>query len=78
MNNPIRIQFTNGNITRYVYSAAGEKLREVHETAVPNINVPVGHTHELTSDELLFKDSTDYLLGGTLVMKNGRIDIYLF
>lgn len=61
MNNPIRIQFANGrsasrrvtlwyrkrkkNVTRYVYSAAGEKLRAVHETAVPNINVPVGHTH---------------------------------
>ena len=27
MNNPIRIQFTNGNVTRYVYSVAGEKVK---------------------------------------------------
>ena len=26
-NNPVRIQFTDGNVTRYVYSATGEKLR---------------------------------------------------
>ncbi len=26
INNPIRIQFTNGNVTKYIYSAAGEKL----------------------------------------------------
>ncbi len=34
LNNPVRIQFTNGNVTRYVYSATGEKLRVVYQTAV--------------------------------------------
>ena len=26
LNNPVRIQFTNGNMMKYVYSAAGENL----------------------------------------------------
>lgn len=46
MNNPVRIQFTNGNVTRYVYSAAGEKLRVVHQTAVPDITVAIGSVRE--------------------------------
>ncbi len=47
MNTLNRIQFTNGrsaqrdacpskNVTKYVYSATGEKLRTIYETAVPN------------------------------------------
>ena len=28
-NNPVRIQFTNANVTKYVYSATGEKLRVI-------------------------------------------------
>ncbi len=46
-NNPVRIQFTNGNVTRYVYSATGEKLRVVYQTAVPNITVAIGSAREL-------------------------------
>jgi RHS repeat-associated protein len=33
---------------------------------------------ELTASQILQADSTDYLLGGSLTMKNGRIDKYLF
>ncbi len=29
-NNPKQIYFTNGSVTKYVYSAAGQKLRVVH------------------------------------------------
>ena len=76
--NPVRIQFTDGSVTRYIYSAAGEKLRVTHLTAVPNITVPIGTARELAPSEILSADSTDYLLGGTLTMKNGRIDRYLF
>ena len=47
-NHPVRIQFTNGNVTKYVYSATGEKLHVTHQTAVPNISVPIGSTRELT------------------------------
>ena len=68
----------NGSITRYIYSAAGEKLRVTHLTAVPNITVPIGTARELAPSEILAADSTDYLLGGTLTMKNGRIDKYQF
>lgn len=33
-NNPVRIQFTNGNVTKYFYSATGEKLRVIYQTSV--------------------------------------------
>ena len=74
LNNPVRIQFTDGSVTRYIYSAAGEKLRVTHLTAVPNISVPIGSTRELAPSEILSADSTDYLLGGSLTLRNGRID----
>lgn len=59
LNNPVRIQFTDGNVTRYVYSATGEKLRVVYQTAVPNITVAIGSTRELMPSEILYTDSTD-------------------
>ena len=77
-NNPVRIQFTNGNVTRYIYSATGEKLRVIYQTAVPNISVAIGSMRELLPSEILNADSTDYLLGGSLTLKNGRIDKYRF
>ena len=77
-NNPVRIQFTNGSVTRYVYSPTGEKLRVTHQTAVPNISVPIGSTRELAPYEIQYTDSTDYLLGGSLTLRNGRIDKYQF
>lgn len=78
MNNPIRVQFTNGNVTKYVYSAAGEKLRVIYQTAVPNISVAIGSTRELTHSETLYTDSIDYLLGGALTLRNGKVDKYQF
>ena len=78
LGNPRRIQLTDGNVTKYVYSATGEKLRVVYQTAVPNITVAIGSTRELMPSEILFSDSTDYLLGGALMLKNGRIDKFLF
>ena len=76
--NPARIQFSNGNVTKYVYSAEGEKLRTIYYTAMPNISVADGEVHELTAAETLAVDSVDYLLGGNLILKNGRIERYLF
>lgn len=72
------IYFTNGNVTKYVYSATGEKLRVVYQTAVPNITVAIGSARELMPSEILYTDSTDYLLGGSLTLKNGRIDMFQF
>ena len=60
------------------YSATGEKLRTVHLTAVPNISVPLGGSRELAPSEIQYADSTDYLLGGALTLKNGRIVKYQF
>jgi len=78
-NNPSKIYFTNGNITKYVYNASGQKLRVVHYTAKPNITRAFGiKPEDLTSAQILYKDSTDYLLGGSLIMKNGKIDMLLF
>ncbi|MCQ2527404.1 MAG: RHS repeat-associated core domain-containing protein, partial [Lachnospiraceae bacterium] len=79
-NNPVRIQFTNGCVTNYIYSATGEKLRVIYQTAVPNIEVAIGETRELTTNELVNKkeETVDYLLGGALTLKNGRIDKYQF
>lgn len=78
MLNPIRIQFANGNVTKYVYSPEGEKVQTIHYTAVPNISLPDQCVHELTEDEILAADTIDYLMDGKLIMKNGRIDKYLF
>lgn len=36
---PRRVRYSNGNVARYVYSAAGEKLRVKYQTAVPNITL---------------------------------------
>ncbi len=39
-----------------------------------NITVPIGTARELAPSEILSADSADYLLGGSLTMRNGRID----
>ncbi len=80
-NNPKQIYFIKGNVTKYVYNASGQKLRVVHYTAKPNIitrQFGVKPNAELTLAQILLSDSTDYLLGGSLVLKNGKIDKYLF
>ena len=77
-NNPMRIQFTSGNVTKYVYTADGQKLRTIYYTAMPNITVPIGETKVLEPAEILCVDSVDYMLGGSLILRNGRMDKYLF
>ena len=74
-NNPQQIYFTNGNVTKYVYTASGQKLRVTHYTAVPNISRTLGvKPAELTPAQILSTATTDYMLGGSLVLKNGKID----
>ena len=47
--------------------------------AMPNITRTFGvQPPELTQSQILCADSADYLLGGSLVMQNGRIDKLLF
>ena len=79
LNNPVRIQFTNGSQTRYTYSAAGEKLLVEHYVAAPNVTVPFGAEPDaLTQGQVMYAGSTQYLLGGSLVVKDGMTDRYLF
>ena len=77
--NPLQIYFTNGNVTKYVYTATGQKLRVIHYTAVANITRTLGvQPAELTQAQILSTATTDYMLGGSLVLKNGKIDKVLF
>ena len=74
--NPRRVQYMDGSVTEYVYTAAGEKLRAIHRTAAPNVSVDFGQTKELTASETLNVDSTDYY--GSLTAENGEAKIYNF
>lgn len=74
--NPRRVQYMDGSVTEYVYTAAGEKLRAIHRTAAPNVSVAFGQTKELTASETLSVDSTDYF--GKLTAENGEAKIYNF
>ena len=88
--NPKAVYFTNGhsahrdacqskNETRYTYSASGQKLHVEYNTAVPNITRPFGATpSDLTLNMILHRDNVDYVLGGSLVVKSGTVDKYLF
>ena len=77
--NPSRIYFTNGSQTRYTYSAAGEKLLVEHYVAAPNVTVPFGAEPDaLTQGQVMYAGSTQYLLDGSLVVKDGMTDRYLF
>ena len=59
-NNPCLIQFTDGSVTEYVYDASGVKLKTLHRTAVPGIEVPYGTVYEHTASTVLSSDSTLY------------------
>lgn len=79
-NNPEKIYFINGCTTKYIYSASGQKLRAIYYTANPHTVTRTWGKEpaELTSEQIFQVDSIDYLCGGSLVMRNGRIDKYLF
>ena len=73
LNNPTRIQFTDGSVTEYLYTAEGEKLMVTHTTAAPGISVAMGSTHHLTQNEILSTDSISYI--GDLRICNGIPDM---
>ena len=76
LNNPTRIQFTDGSVTEYLYTAEGEKLMVTHTTAAPGISVAMGTTHHLTQNEILSTDSISYI--GDLRICNGVPDMLRF
>ena len=58
---PKRIQFRNGSVTEYVYTADGIKLKTIHRTAVDGIST---YSNRVLSDaETLGEDSTLYVDG---------------
>jgi len=77
--NPQRICFTNGNETRYLYSATGEKLRTVYYVAKPNITRTFGvEPGEPGQGDILYTSQMNYLLGGRLLVRNGMADRIYF
>ncbi len=77
--NPGKIYFTNGNVTKYVYSATGQKVSVEYYVAAPNVTVPFGTEPDaLTQGQTMYAGSRQYLLGGSLVTEDGMIDKFLF
>lgn len=72
--------FDNGDMTRYVYSAAGQKLRTIHyksfkgDSPSPSPSLAGGYG----ASDYLYVDSTDYMLDGNVVCFNGRLSCLLF
>ena len=77
-NNPQRIQFNNGNVTEYIYTATGQKLRTIHYSAAPDTHVNMGEQYTDIDKNHLSVDSTDYLMNGNLILENGKADKMLF
>ena len=80
-NNPQKIYFVNGSETEYVYSASGQKLRVKHITAKPNVMTRVvgeKPSKDLPSNYTYYTTITDYLLGGSLIVKGNTPDMYVF
>ena len=78
-NNPSAIYFTNGNVTKYKYGATGQKLGVEYYVATPNTSVAFGAEPDaLTLGQTMYAGSKGYLLGGSLVVKDGMVDRYLF
>ena len=75
-NHPRRLQFTNGNVTEYVYTSDGRKLSTIHTTAVSGLSVPIGSKLLLTTSTYVSTDTTEYF--GNYIFENGSVSRYLF
>ncbi len=69
----------NGNETRYVYSATGEKLSVRYYVAKPNVTRKFGVKPEgSTQEQVMAVSQNDYVLGGKLRLQNGMINHVFF
>lgn len=75
LNLPDTLQFSNGNAIYYVYGADGVKHRVVHQTAIPNLTVPMGSTFTPMAYQISSKTTTDYC--GNVIYTDGMPDMLL-
>ena len=77
--NPNAIYFTDGSVTKYSYSATGQKLGVEYRVAAPNVSNAFGvEPDALSQAQTLYAGSKKYSLGGSLIFKDGMTDRYLF
>lgn len=76
--NPSTIYFTNGYMTKYTYSATGQKLSVEHFVAMPNVTWNFGEKPNTSGHQAIFAGHTDYLLGGNLIVQEGKTKRLLF
>lgn len=77
-NNPQTIYFTNGYMTKYTYSALGDKLSVEHFIAQPNVTWAFGVQPDVSQSQPIFAGHTDYLVGGRLIVKEDIIKKLFF
>lgn len=77
-NNPQTIYFTNGYMTKYTYSALGDKLSVEHFIAQPNVTWAFGVQPDVSQSQPIFAGHTDYLIGGSLIVKEDIIKRLFF
>lgn len=75
LNLPDTLQFANGNSICYAYGADGVKHSVVHQTAIPNLTVPMGSTLNLMTNQISNTSTVDYC--GNVIYKNGVLDMLL-
>ena len=74
LGNPKRVQFNNGNVTEYIYSADGTRLKTTHKTAVAGLSVGIGNSRTLTGKETQSTTTIHYF--GNFVYDNGYLKYY--
>ena len=77
LNLPRRITYTDGSMATYTYNSLGEKLQVAYATSSLTASLPAAHVAEpdaLTLGQTVYAGSTLYPLGGSLTLRNGRID----
>ena len=62
LGNPVRVQFCNGNVTEYVYSAAGARLQTTYTTGISGVSSASTTIAMLSSSAMLLCTICDMML----------------